>query len=176
MVRLKPDPTIELDLHPDSRRGDLRRRGTARIGTARSFETADRAHRHVVIAEDLAGQAHAGQTFRRETLDLGRCMCRRLAVDELDAAGRATRVSAARMENVNLGILLDGEHEPLSVRDLERSVSFDRQLWHPSIVGQPFTTMPFLVRQSRTRSRKSPCNSIAPSATAPPVPQARFNS
>src|SRR4051812_13282278 len=44
------------------------------------------------------------------------------------------------------------------------------------IVGQPLTTNPFFARTSRTRSRRSPCSSINPSSTAPPVPQARFSS
>ena len=41
---------------------------------------------------------------------------------------------------------------------------------------QPFTTNPFSSRSSRTRSRRSPWSSTAPSAAVPPVPHARFSS
>src|SRR5215471_10127495 len=41
---------------------------------------------------------------------------------------------------------------------------------------QPLTLNPLRVRTSRTRSRSSPCSSMALSATDPPVPHARFSS
>ena len=40
---------------------------------------------------------------------------------------------------------------------------------HPD--DHPLTRNPFFISNSRTRSRRSPCSSIAPSSTAPPVPQ-----
>ena len=39
---------------------------------------------------------------------------RRLAFDELDAAGRAARVAAARVQDVDVGILLDRQHQALA--------------------------------------------------------------
>jgi 23S rRNA pseudouridine1911/1915/1917 synthase len=42
--------------------------------------------------------------------------------------------------------------------------------------SQPLTTNPFFSSSSRTRSRRSPWSSTAPSAAVPPVPHARFSS
>jgi hypothetical protein len=34
------------------------------------------------------------------------------------------------MQHINFGILLDGEHEPLPLRDLDGPEPFDGQRWH----------------------------------------------
>ena len=89
-----------------------------------------------MIAEDLAGQAHAGQTFGREPLDFGGGVRRRFPLDEFHPACGAARVSTARVKNVNLRVLLDREHEPLVGGDSECAISFDSELWHLPIVRE----------------------------------------
>ena len=58
----------------------------------------------------------------------------RLSGDELDPAGRAAGVAAAGVQDVHVGILLDRQDQPLVIRHVERSISFNRQLGHPTIV------------------------------------------
>ena len=60
-------------------------------------------------------------------------------------------------------------------RDLEGLLSVSG-LSHLFREGQPLTTNPFSSRNARTRSRRSPCSSTAPSAAVPPVPHARLSS
>ena len=55
----KPDPRSILQ--PLRRRLNRRVGRAAGIGAAGTFEPADRAHAHVVIAEDLAGEPHAAE-------------------------------------------------------------------------------------------------------------------
>ena len=83
------------------------------IRTAAALEAADRADGHVVVAENLARQPHAGESAAFEGGDFGLRLPLRLAGDELDAAGRAARVAAARMELIDAGILFEGEHQSL---------------------------------------------------------------
>ena len=58
----------------------------------------------------------------------------RLSTDELDAAGRAPGVTAARVQDVDTGVLLDRTDEPLSRFDLDARKSLDRQLWHRPVI------------------------------------------
>ena len=100
-------------------------------------EAADGAHGHVVVAQNLAGQAHAGEPA---FLKLGRfCFrhLRRLPIDELHAARRAPGVAAARVQHVHLRVLFDRQHEPLSLRHVDRPESLNRQLWHVSLLFRP---------------------------------------
>ena len=65
-----------------------------------------------------------------EPLALGDGVPRGLAVDELDTARRAPRVAAARVQDVDAGVLLDGEHQALAFRHGDTSVAFHCQYWH----------------------------------------------
>ena len=90
----------------------------------------DRAHSHVVIAQDLARQSNAGRIFRRQHAPLGDGHRFGLARDELDAARGAAGVAPAGVQHIDLRVLLDREHETLSWNDLDRFETFDCQLWH----------------------------------------------
>src|SRR6188474_1248041 len=84
------------------------------IRPAAALEAADGAHGHVVIALDLARQAHAGQSFLLHPRFFGFCHTTGLAAHELHAAGGAARVATARVQHVNPGVLFDGEDESFS--------------------------------------------------------------
>jgi hypothetical protein len=105
-------------------------RSRSRIGPAAPLEPADGANRHVVVAHDLAGQPNAGETFRGEPFHFGGGVAGGFSVYEFDAAGGASGVTATRMQDIHAGIVLNREYEALSVWDLDRPVSFNRQLWH----------------------------------------------
>jgi len=83
-----------------------------------------------VIAQDLAGQTNAGEPFGREPFDFSRGMCRWLSVYEFNAAGRAPRIAAACVQNIDAGLVLNRKYEPLSFRDLESPEPLNRQIWH----------------------------------------------
>ena len=87
-----------------------------------------------MVAQNLARQANARQRTRGEPLLLRGGEPGGLALDEFDAARRAAGIAAAGVQNVNLGVLLDGQHEPLSVRNVEGPVSVDREFGHACIV------------------------------------------
>ena len=76
------------------------------VGAAAAFEAADRAHRHVVIADDLAGQPDAGHPRAFSTC-FSAAVIVGLAVDELDAARRAAGIAAAGVELVDVDVLLE---------------------------------------------------------------------
>src|SRR5438874_11792087 len=61
-------------------------------GTGRAADDADG---HVVVAEDLAAEAHAGDALGGQDVLLGGGHPVRLAADELDAAGGAAGIAAA---------------------------------------------------------------------------------
>ena len=70
------------------------------IISARAGEEADRFHRHVVVADDLARQAEAGvgvEAAGGEEVLLGLGYAVRFALDELHSTGRTARVPAARV-------------------------------------------------------------------------------
>ncbi len=103
-------------------------------------ESADRANRHVVIADDLAREPNADRSLRHQDLPFRDRHPRGLSVDELDAARRAAGVAAAGVQDVHMCILLDREHEALAVLDVNRSESFDRQLRHVWFLLCPVNT------------------------------------
>ena len=88
---------------------------------------------------------------RGEHLLLGSGHAWRFAVDELDAAGRAPRVAAARMQHVDPGILLDRQHQPLSLPRLRRARILRRSV-SASVAVSPRVQRPACARR-RLRSR-----------------------
>src|SRR5262245_58797338 len=90
------------------RRLDLRRRLMSRVFSSAAGQAADRPDLHVVIAEHLAAQPNTRQAARREHVSFGGGHTIGFAANELDAAGRATRVAAASVELIDPGILLEG--------------------------------------------------------------------
>jgi hypothetical protein len=83
-----------------------------------------------VIADDLTGQAHAGQALGRKHRALGIPHGVGFARDEFHAARRAARATATRMQLVNAGILLQRQHKALAGFHFKRSHTFDGQLRH----------------------------------------------
>jgi hypothetical protein len=112
--------------------GDFISRRRPGIRPAASFEAADRANGHVVVAEDLAGQSHAGNTAGSEHVAFGDGHLIRFAFDKYDPARGTSRIAAASMQDVNARILLDSAHQTFSVCDFDRSKSFNSQLRHAS--------------------------------------------
>jgi hypothetical protein len=78
-----------------------------------------------MVAENLTRQPDPRQAARSQPVPLGDSMALRLPLDELDAAGCAPRIPTAGVQDIDMSILLDRQHEPLLVRHFERSVSFD---------------------------------------------------
>ena len=81
-----------------------------------------------MVADHLTRKPGTAHAFRRQHLPLRLRHARRLPVDELHATGGTARVAAAPMEDVDLRVLLDGEHETFPVGHVNRSKPFDRQL------------------------------------------------
>ena len=104
-------PNAPNDLYPLRRWLNRRLWRLARIGPAAAFEPADRSNCHVVIALDLTGQANTGETFFFEPRLLSFRHAARFAAHELHPAGRAARISATRVQDVNPRILLNREDE-----------------------------------------------------------------
>ena len=71
--------------------------------------------------------------LRGEHVAFGHGHLRGLALDELDAAGRAAGVAATRVQDVHLGVLLDREHQALALFDFNGSEPFNSQLRHIGI-------------------------------------------
>jgi len=120
---------------PFGRRRDRLLRHRPRVGPASTLEAADRAHHHVVITENLARQADAGQAARGEPLPLCDGPARRLSLDKFNAAGGASGEPAARVHDVNSRVLFDRQDETLLLRDFKRSISFDGQIGHTALYG-----------------------------------------
>jgi len=112
------------------RRFDERLRRGPGIGTAAAFEAADGSHRHIVIAQDLARQAYAGQTAGGEDGALRDGAPFRLALDELHAAGRATGSAATGVQLIDPGVLLEREDEALPFRHVKSADVLHGQLRH----------------------------------------------
>jgi hypothetical protein len=104
--------------------------GLAWIRAAAACQPADRTHNHVVIADDLTRQPDAYETAFFEARLLGHRHPRRFTVDELDTAGRAARVPAARVQDVDMRILLDRKDEALAIFNVNRGKAFDGQSRH----------------------------------------------
>ena len=118
---------------PLHRRGDKRLGRWARVGTAAARETADRADLHVVVADDLTGESDTDGAFRREYLALGDGHSRGLSLDKFHTARRASRVAAARVQDVDFCILLDRQHQAFAVLDIKRSEILNRQFGHVAL-------------------------------------------
>ena len=113
------------------RRGcDFPIRRRSRVGPAAAFQPADRAHRHVVVANRLTRQSDAGRVFRRQHRLFGNRHPLGLTSDEYDATRRAAGVPAAGMEDIDLRVLFDGENQPLPGFDFEGPELFDGEFWH----------------------------------------------
>ena len=74
--------------------------------------------------------AGAGDAACGEHLFFGHGHRLGFALDELDAAGRASRVAAAGVQDVDARVLLDRQHQPLAVLDVHRTETFDCELGH----------------------------------------------
>ena len=92
-----------------------------------------------MVADDLTRQPHPRQSFLFHLRFLGQRHARRFAADELDAARRAAGIAAAGVENVNVGVLLDREHQPLAGLDINSGKPFNGQLGHARYVNVSFT-------------------------------------
>jgi hypothetical protein len=67
-----------------------------------------------VVADDLTRQPHSSQGLLCKPRLLGQRHALRLAADELDAACGAARVAAARVKDIDTGILFDRQHQSLA--------------------------------------------------------------
>jgi hypothetical protein len=71
---------------------------------------ADRAYSHIVITENLTAQSDPSKAARFQHIALRDGHPWRFTRHKLNSAGGAARVSAASMQLINTGILLQGEH------------------------------------------------------------------
>jgi hypothetical protein len=83
-----------------------------------------------MVAENLAGQPHAGDAFRRERGLLSPGLAFRFSGNELDPAGRTPRAAAARMELIDAGVLFERKDESLAPGHVEHAHTFDGQRRH----------------------------------------------
>ncbi len=120
---------------PLRRRRDVRLGFLAGVGTSASLEAADGADVDIVVAEDLARQPDAGGPLGGEHGLLGHGHRVRLSLDELHATGRAPGVAPAGVQDVDLRVLFNGEHQALAILDVYRSKSLDCELRHPPIIA-----------------------------------------
>ncbi len=93
---------------------------------------------HVVVAEDLTGQAHARQTTGRQRGDLRLGPGLGLAADKFHAARRAPCASAAGVQLIDPRVLLQREDKALSFRHVKRADVLDGQVRHTNIIGRIF--------------------------------------
>ena len=121
---------------PFRRRRDRLRWGAPGVRPAGALQPADGTDRHVLVAEELARQANTGQALGLEDGFFGGRLLRRLVLDELHAARGASGVSAACMQDVDLGVLFNGQDESLAVGHVERPVSFNSQCRHTDILRE----------------------------------------
>jgi hypothetical protein len=105
----------------------------ARIGTAGSRQPTDGAHRHVVIAENLATEPNPSRPFGRQCRNLRGRPARRLSSNEFDSARGASRVAATGMQLIDVGFVFQSQHEPFPLRNGKRSDSLDGQVGHSGI-------------------------------------------
>ena len=90
----------------------------------------------------------------------------RFSLDELDTARRASRVAAAGMQDVHVGILLDGKHEPLAVLNIHRSKSLNCQLRHVWFLLGGSNTPSYRIEMVSLTACKSALRISRPDATA----------
>lgn len=93
----------------------------AAILASASFESTDRADRHVLVAEHLATESYAGQfTSREQVLFSCRHLCG-LAVKNFDAASRAAGVAAASVKLIDSSFILQCQYQTLALGNFEFS-------------------------------------------------------
>jgi hypothetical protein len=117
--------TGTLFVDPNWRRFDAGGRLMSGILASAPRQAADGADGHVMIAKYLATQPNARQAARREHFALGKRHALGLAGDKLDAAGRAARISTARVKLIDSGILLQSKHQALAFGHFKLAYSFE---------------------------------------------------
>src|SRR5215210_567314 len=118
--------------HPLGGRGNLLRRLRAGIGQAAGAQAVDDAYMHVMVAQDLAGEANGAEQFPlREAVVLGDGHPVRLTGDELHPAGGTAGIAAAAVQDVD-AVALDGSHQPHHRLRLKGAMSLDFNPWHCS--------------------------------------------
>ena len=90
-----------------------------------------------MIADALAGEPDAADALPRQHVAFGDGHLIGFAFDEFDAARSATRVAAARVQDVDSCILFDREHEALACFYLDTGKSFNGELWHRVWIIRP---------------------------------------
>jgi len=83
-----------------------------------------------MIADDLTRQPHPDRALCQKHLFLRNCHPRGFPLDEFDATGCATGIAAAGVQLVDVRVLLEREHQTLSILDIKRSESFYGQPGH----------------------------------------------
>ena len=78
-----------------------------------------------MVADALAGEADTADALPRQHVAFGDGHLIGFAFDEFDAARGATRVAAARVQDVHSCILFDREHQPLACFYLDTGKSFN---------------------------------------------------
>jgi len=105
-------------------------RAFARVDPAAPGQPADDFHGHIVIANNLAAKPYAGEAPCRQHRLLRRRHFIRLARNELDTAGRAPSVAAARVQLVHFGFVLKRQHKALFGWNVELPDILDGQDRH----------------------------------------------
>src|SRR6185312_10223970 len=103
------------------------------ILTAAARQSAHGPHGHVVVTDDLAAETNAGQSPGSQDGFFGLGHLLRLAREEFDPAGGAAGVAAAGMELIDLGFVLQRQHQALALGHLELPDSLDSQLRHDNL-------------------------------------------
>jgi hypothetical protein len=91
----------------------------ANVFPAATRQAADCPNGHIVIAEDLATEPDSGQAASGERILLGDGRTLRLTGQELHSAGSATRIAAAGVQLIDLGLIFQGQNQALSLWDVE---------------------------------------------------------
>ena len=125
---------VGLGLLPVWRRGDRLGWSTTGVASPAALEPADRPYGHVLVTKHLTRQAHPSQTSSLKTRFFRGCSPRWFSVDKLYAAGCTSCVTTAGVQDVNLSILLDGQHKSPIVRNIKGPISFHGQFGHAGIV------------------------------------------
>jgi hypothetical protein len=102
----------------------------AGVFSAAAGQPAYRAYCHIVITEDLTAQSDLSKATRFQYIAFRDGHSWRFTLHKFDSAGGAARVSAASMQLINAGILLQGEHQPFAGGDVKSANIFHGQLWH----------------------------------------------
>ena len=124
-------------------------------------ESADCSNRHVVVTNDLAAQSNARQAPRRQHVAFGHRHLIGLAIDELHAARRATRIPTAGVQLVDTSILLESQDEPLALRHFELTETLDSKrrhddsVWFACSSGLQRTTQ-YVIRHDEGSNRNMP--------------------